>query len=573
MPQIPALMIALVFISSVRALDVTVTNAPYSAAGNGTTLDRAAIQKAIDDVNAAGGGTVTIGGGRTYLISTLEMKSNVTLHIQASATLLSSLNLNDYPHTTTLGRRPGDVAWSAWQERNYPMIYCGPGATNIKITGSGTLRRTINWSGGDNANIMMAMVGAFMTNGFEISGIKFRSSFGYHIYLCRSNNGLVSGLNMDSVYTGGDYNCDGVSMQNCQNIRVTNCYIRSNDDLIYPWSSWNDPRGIVWYNSSDPQPTRNIELDHNTLIMCCRGSGPSNLNLINWGGACPDLSKTEISGISIHDNICTGVGNWGIGFRDEPDPYHAQPEWAPGKDWTIKNNTLNGMSIYMAPWTVTNLDWPGSNYRSPASFQNAGFEKNGVCYWSLRPADDTTRAGARNNAVGQTGTWYGYIDKLDLGDARLFQGLYRTAGNHQFTAKVQTSGITARMFVRDNSGNSVACMEFSSTTWQAKTLSWTASLAGNYQIGIERASGAAGWARIDDAAIASGGSGGSGGCGQVAAAVRGRAGCDAAIGSPAWIYDLRGRLVSHDHLSSSAGVRLIAADRRHGVARLSAFYR
>ena len=58
---------------SVCALDVTVTNAPYNAKGDGTTLDRVAIQSAIDAVSAAGGGTVIIGGGKTYLISTLEL--------------------------------------------------------------------------------------------------------------------------------------------------------------------------------------------------------------------------------------------------------------------------------------------------------------------------------------------------------------------------------------------------------------------------------------------------------------------------------------------------------------------
>ena len=246
-------------------------------------------------------------------------------------------------------------------------------------------------------------------------------------------------------------------------------------------------------------------------------AGPAISTLSTGEGACPDLSKVEISGLYIHDNDIGGDSE-GIIFRDESDPYHSQPEWAPGKDWTIKNNNVHGkpMAMPFYSWIVTNLDWPGTDYHSPSSFQNAGFEKNGVCYWSLRPNSDSARAGARKNAVGQTGTWYGYIDNLDKGDTRIFEGLYRAAGNHRFTAKVQSSGATVQMFVRDNSGNPIACKQFSNTSWTTLTLDWTAPAAGNYQIGIERGSASSGWARVDDAVIASGGNGGTGGCGTTA---------------------------------------------------------
>ena len=247
-------------------------------------------------------------------------------------------------------------------------------------------------------------------------------------------------------------------------------------------------------------------------------AGPAISTLSTGEGACPDLSKVEISGLSIHDNDLGGDSE-GIIFRDESDPYHRQPEWAPGKDWTIKNNNVHGKPMFMPfySWIVTNLDWPGTDYHSPSSFQNAGFEKNGVCYWSLRPNSDSARAGARKNAVGQTGTWYGYIDNLDKGDAKIFEGLYRDAGNHRFTAKVQSSGATVQMFVRDNSGNPIACKQFSNTSWTTLTLDWTAPADGNYQIGIERGGATSGWARIDDAVIASGGAGGAGGCGTTSA--------------------------------------------------------
>ena len=61
----------------------------YGAKGDKTTLDTAALQAAIDACTADGGGTVLVPAG-TFVIGTVELKSNVTLHISAGGTLLGS---------------------------------------------------------------------------------------------------------------------------------------------------------------------------------------------------------------------------------------------------------------------------------------------------------------------------------------------------------------------------------------------------------------------------------------------------------------------------------------------------
>src|SRR5689334_5532860 len=47
-------------------LNIDVTSQPYFATGNGSTDDYAALQAAVTAVGAAGGGTVTLGIGKTY---------------------------------------------------------------------------------------------------------------------------------------------------------------------------------------------------------------------------------------------------------------------------------------------------------------------------------------------------------------------------------------------------------------------------------------------------------------------------------------------------------------------------
>lgn len=90
-------------------LNVTITNSPYNATGNGTTNDRVAIQNAINDVNAAGGGVVTLPFDKTFLSGNLRLKSNVTLTI--SGTLLQSQNTSHYDYSgykSSLPNRSGD---------------------------------------------------------------------------------------------------------------------------------------------------------------------------------------------------------------------------------------------------------------------------------------------------------------------------------------------------------------------------------------------------------------------------------------------------------------------------------
>ena len=66
----------------------------FGAAGDGATLDTQALQAAIDACAQTGGGTVFVPPGK-YLTGSLFLKSRVTLHLDAGATLVGSKQLDD----------------------------------------------------------------------------------------------------------------------------------------------------------------------------------------------------------------------------------------------------------------------------------------------------------------------------------------------------------------------------------------------------------------------------------------------------------------------------------------------
>ena len=133
------------FILAATTLSATVFNdRDYGAKGDGATLDSPAINDAISAAAAAGGGTVVLPAG-TYLSFSIRLKSNITLHLDAGATLLAATPKDgfgqyDQPEPNDWGDKLQyqDFGHSHWQN----SLIWGDGLQNVAITGPGLIDGT-----------------------------------------------------------------------------------------------------------------------------------------------------------------------------------------------------------------------------------------------------------------------------------------------------------------------------------------------------------------------------------------------------------------------------------------------
>lgn len=209
----------------------------YGAAGDGKTLDTAAINKAIESASAAGGGTVIFPAG-TYASHSIHLKSNVGLYLDHGAVLLAA----DAPSTAGgPGYDPPEPnQWDHFQDFGHShwhnSLIWGEGLEDLSITGPGRIwGKGLERSSGDAA--LKPGVGnksIALKNCRNVTLRDFSILHAGHFGLLATG---VDNLTIDNLRI--DTNRDGLDIDCCKNVRVSDCSINSPwDDAIVPKSSF-----------------------------------------------------------------------------------------------------------------------------------------------------------------------------------------------------------------------------------------------------------------------------------------------------------------------------------------------
>jgi polygalacturonase len=212
------------------------------AVGDGKAIDSAAINRAIDELAARGGGVVHLAAG-TYACHTIRLKSCVSLHLGPGATLLAASV--DRPGMTSGGYDDPEPQgpWEPYQDYGHNhwrnSLVWGEGLHDIAIFGRGLIDGRGLSHGGEGPN------GAETVPGVGNKAIALKNC---HNVLLRDFAILKGGwfallatgvddLTIDNVLV--DTERDGFDLDCCRNVRISNCTVNSpSDDGICPKSSF-----------------------------------------------------------------------------------------------------------------------------------------------------------------------------------------------------------------------------------------------------------------------------------------------------------------------------------------------
>jgi Glycosyl hydrolases family 28 len=195
----------------------------YGAKGDGQTLDTAAVQAAIDACNGDQGGTVLVPAG-DFLVGTIELKSNVTLHLAPRGRLLGSTAIDHY--SAGKGIPPGNG--------NFVLLYAA-NAENIAIEGTGTIDgqgRSFLEGAKDDGERTPGRRRAHLAIFYRCRQLSLRDVFlrdsAYHC--CRILQCSFVVADGVRIHTRVIFNNDGFHLNSCEHVKISNCNVVCEDD-------------------------------------------------------------------------------------------------------------------------------------------------------------------------------------------------------------------------------------------------------------------------------------------------------------------------------------------------------
>ncbi len=270
----------------------------FGAVADGVTKNTAAFAAAFAACDKAGGGTVNVPPGK-FRTGAIHLVSNMTLHLQAGATVIFTDdydNADDYPFV--------ESRWAGTELWMYSPLVFGKDLENVTITGKGTFdgdpkkmwdyfferlggvqmedeephtprekelaalnkgRYEDTDCGGRGLGAMILRPPLMELNNcrnVRLDGFTNQNSPFWNTHLVYCENVTVHDVTFRNP--PGSPNGDGLDLDSCNGVRVSNCCFDVNDDCLCLKSGMNDDGHRVG------KPTENVTITNCTML---RGHG------------------------------------------------------------------------------------------------------------------------------------------------------------------------------------------------------------------------------------------------------------------------------------------------------------
>jgi len=201
----------------------------FGAVGNGETIDAPAINRAIEAAAAAGGGTVHFPAG-IYLCYSIHLKSKVGLYLDHGAAIVAADPAADAAKSYDAAE--SNQPWESYQDYGHNhwhnSLIWGEGLSDLSICGPGLIwgkGLSRGWGAGPVAESPgVANKAIALKNCRNILLRDFSILHGGHFGVLATG---VDNFTIDNLKI--DTNRDGIDIDCCRNVRVSNCSVNS------PW--------------------------------------------------------------------------------------------------------------------------------------------------------------------------------------------------------------------------------------------------------------------------------------------------------------------------------------------------
>jgi hypothetical protein len=203
----------------------------FGAVAGATAKATKAVQKAVDEAHARGGGTVVVPAG-VFTVGTIVLRSRVRLHLEPGAVLRASMDRADYSAMPLPGSYVSGQATFLIRALN---------ESGIALTGEGVIDgRGVEFMEGFRSpegpyirkprGWRPPMCGLFGCRNVTLRDLTFRDASNWCLHLTGCDDVVISGLRILNDLALP--NCDGIDPDHCTNVRISDCHIEAGDDCI-----------------------------------------------------------------------------------------------------------------------------------------------------------------------------------------------------------------------------------------------------------------------------------------------------------------------------------------------------